>query len=118
MNTLCPLIVSELFGMRFFSENFALVAMVSATGSSFVFATALFGTLYDHEVQAANIASASSAGGKGRECFGAVCVRRAALVGAGCCAAAAVLSLALLQRQQRQQRGQVAKLVAVATATA
>ena len=119
MNTQCPLIVSELFGMRHFAENFALVAMVSATGSSFVFATALFGTIYDYAAEAQaidagqilSIVSPSSAEEKVRECFGT----GAALVSAGCCAAAIMLSLMLMQRQQRR-RG--AKVVTIATATA
>ena len=123
MNTQCPLIVSELFGMCHFAENFALVAMVSATGSSFVFATALFGTIYDYaaEAQASDagevlsIVSASSAEEQVRQCFGAQCVRGAALVSAGCCAVAIMLSLMLMQRHQRR-RG--AKVVTVATATA
>ena len=117
MNTQCPLIVSELFGMRFFAENFALVAMVSATGSSFVFATALFGTLYDYaaEAQATDSGQVLSADETLRECFGAVCVRRAALVSAGCCMVAVMLSLMLTIRQQRQLD---AKLVTVATGAA
>ncbi len=109
--------------MRHFAENFALVAMVSATGSSFVFATALFGTLYDYKAEAQAIdagqvlssVSASSNEEKVRECFGAECVREAALVSAGCCAAAIVLSLMLMQRQP-WRRG--AKVATVAMPTA
>jgi hypothetical protein len=94
----------------------AQVAMVSATGSSYVFATVLFGTFYDsaatsqqqqerqgfglHPDSDLGLDSAEGAG-EGRECFGAVCVRRAALASAVCCGVATVLSLILLRRQQR-----------------
>lgn len=117
MNTQCPLIVSELFGMRHFGENFALVAMISATGSSFVFATALFGTLYDYSakaqaVETGQVLNASSGEETVWECVGAVCVRAAALVSTGGCAVAIVLSVMLMQRQRRQRDAHV---VAVAT---
>jgi hypothetical protein len=96
----------------------AQVAMVSATGSSYVFATVLFGTFYDsaatsqqqqerqgfglHPDSGVGLDSAEGEGaGEGRECFGAVCVRRAALASAVCCGVATVLSLILLRRQQR-----------------
>ena len=44
--------------MSHFSENAALVAMVSATSSSYVFATLLFATFYDGTAAAQAAASA------------------------------------------------------------
>ena len=109
VNTQCPLMVADLFGMEHFAENHALVAMSAATLSSYVFATLLFAMFYDRTaaVQAQTAAAftlelelepGEGAGVILNDCSGVQCVREAALWSAVCCAVAVVLSLVLVRR--------------------
>jgi MFS family permease len=72
MNTLLPACLADNFGMRHFAENMALVAAAAATLASYLFASVLFAAFYDEARQAQ--------GGSGRQCEGAACVQKTALV--------------------------------------
>ena len=80
------------------------VACLSATTSSFVFATLMFAAFYDAAAGAevAGLPAEEEGGGSRRECFGSGCVVGVGLTCAACCAATALLSVVLIRRSRRR----------------
>ncbi|KAL6847464.1 hypothetical protein ACP4OV_023317 [Aristida adscensionis] len=100
-------IISELFGLRYYSTLYNVGNVASPVGS-YILNVRVAGRMYDREAaRQGAVAAAAAAAGKGLTCVGARCYREAFLVVAAVTVGAALVTLALAWRTRAFYAGDI-----------